>query len=139
MTEKYLYFRSDATLANDDDASGSILYPVSSLKGMCSGTAAATGVITTGDSVLHLAFQPQAIPTGVVGEDQGAAGDGDSCDFINITITTANNQKAVMKSIVKAIKSSGDDGFIEVFDANSGLKVDPDITSISVIKTDYAD
>ena len=65
MTEKYLYFRSDATLTDDNDASGSILYPVSSLKGMCSGTVDARGVITAGNSVLHLAFQPQAIPTGV--------------------------------------------------------------------------
>ena len=35
MAEKYLYFRGDATLANDDDAAdGSNVYPLSSFRGM---------------------------------------------------------------------------------------------------------
>ena len=138
--DKYLYFRSDATLANDDDAAGSIMYPVSAFKGMCSGTAAATGIITSGDSVFHMVFARQAVPAGVVGEDQAAAGDGDTEDFINVTITTANNQKAVMKSIVQAIHGGPhSDGFLEIFDAVSGTTVNSDIASIAVIKTDFAD
>tara|TARA_R100001377_G_C3152683_1_gene96873 strand:+ start:320 stop:739 length:420 start_codon:yes stop_codon:yes gene_type:complete len=138
--DKYLYFRQTTTLANDDDAAGSLMYPVSAFKGMSSGTVAATGIITTGDSVFHMAFKRQAIPSGVVGEDQGAAGDGDTEDFINITISTTNGQKAVMKSIVQAIHGGPhSDGFLEIFDAVTGTGVDSDIASIAVIRTDFAD
>jgi len=138
--EKYLYFRSTATAADDDDATnGSRLYPVSSFKGMCMGTAAATGVITADEDAFSMFFQPMAIPTGVVGEDQAAAGDGDTCDIVVVAITTDNNAKVVMKAIVDAMTAHPHSNVVDIFDGVDGTKAHSDIEGITVIHTDYAD
>ena len=66
--EKYLYFRKDSTLTNDDDpANGSVMYPLSAFQGLVVGDSSTAGAVT-GDSV-------DSNITGIHAVDQIAAAD----------------------------------------------------------------
>lgn len=115
--EKYLYFRSDATAANDDDAAaGSNVYPLSSFVGMES----------TADSTMTLYFKPK--------RNHLSGGEAANADYLTdnvvITITTANNQKAVMQGLVEQFAKSRDE-FIVVADDQTGEYAHSDIASIA--------
>ena len=130
--EKYLYFRSDSTAANDDDAAGSVIFPVSKLKGMVMGDMAVTGTITADDNRFAITFEPMAVSPGG-GENQALT---NNVDLVNIDLTTDNNAKAVMAEIVRAINGNRntDDGFIIVYDAVTGESIHPDISGIHVVE-----
>ena len=130
--EKYLYFRSDSTIGNDDDAAGSVIFPVSKLKGMVMGDMAVTGAITADEDRFAITFEPMAISPGG-GENQALT---NNVDIVNIDITTDNGAKAVMAEIVRAINGNRntDDGFIIVFDAVTGESIHPDIEGIHVVE-----
>jgi len=130
--EKYLYFRSDATVANDDDAAGSVIFPVSKLKGMVMGDMAVTGAISADDDRFAMTFEPMAISPGG-GENQALT---NNVDIVNIDITTDNGAKAVMAEIVRAINGNRntDDGFIIVYDAVTGESIHSDIEGIHVVE-----
>ena len=130
--EKYLYFRSDSTAANDDDAAGSVIFPVSKLKGMVMGDMAVTGAISADDDRFAMTFEPMAISTGG-GENQALT---NNVDIVNIDITTDNGAKAVMAEIVRAINGNRntDDGFIIVYDAVTGESIHSDIEGIHVVE-----
>ena len=137
--ERYLYFRSTATAADDDDATnGSRLYPVSSFKGMCMGTAAATGIITADEDAFSMFFQPMAIPTGVKGEDSTAGAlDGDACDIVIVAITTDNNAKVVMKAVCDAMVAHPHSTVVDIFDGVDATKIHSHIEGITVLHADY--
>ena len=110
--ERFLYFRGVANLAADDDGTaGSLLMPVSKLKGMAMGTGAITGVLTDDEDAFTLFFEPAGI-----GEGDGDidAGDND-VDAVIIAITTDNEPQPVMQAIVEAINTHpNSDGFITI-------------------------
>ena len=138
--EKYLYFRADSTVGNDDDeTAGSKVYPVSAFRGMVSGTATALGVVTDDADAFSMFFTPMGhIAAGAASDTDDAAAD--NVDVIVVAITTDNNQKAVMASVVSAMNSTAPhDGFVEIFDAVTGGKVDADIEGITAVHTVAAD
>ena len=116
--ETYLYFRGVAAIGDDDDGTaGSLLMPVSKLKGMCMGTAAITGVVADDEDALTLFFEPAGI-----GEGDGDidAGDND-VDCVIIAFKTDNEPQPVMQAIVEAVNSHpNSDGFIVIYDSISG-------------------
>lgn len=113
---KYLYFRSDATLANDDDnANGSNVYPLSSFKGMESSS----------DTTFTMYFEPKVNSFG----DGSAANADNLSDTVVITITTANNQRAVMEELTRHFAKSKD-SFIVVADDHAGEYLASDIASV---------
>ena len=113
--EKYLYFRSDATLANDDDAAaGSNTYPLSAFRGMES----------TSDTTLTLYFDGKVNFHG-----DGSANVDNLADTVVLTISTDNNQKAVMKGFVDAFNNSKG-SFLVVADDQAGEYLVGDIASV---------
>jgi hypothetical protein len=134
--ENYLYFRSGAASADDDETNGSTMYPASSFRGMVSGTATALGVVTDDADAFSMFFTPKG-QTGGHGDADGASGD--NVDVVVVAITTDNNQKAVMKSIVAALNANPGDGFVEIFDAETGYKVNSDIEGVTIVHTVAAD
>ena len=130
--ETYLYFRGVANLAADDDGTaGSLLMPLSKLKGMCMGTGAITGTITEDEDRFAIFFEPAGIGAGDGDID---AGDND-VDVVNIDITTDNEPQPVMKAIVEAANSHpNSDGFIVIYDKVTGESVHPDIEGITVVR-----
>ena len=134
--EKYLYFRADATVGNDDDeTAGSKVYPVSAFRGMVSGTSTALGAVTDDADAFSVYFTPMGKTLSA--EDEAAS---DNVDVVVVAITTDNNQKAVMASVVSAMNSTAPhDGFVEIFDAVTGNSCDSDIEGLTVIHTQAAD
>ena len=130
--ETYLYFRGVANLAADDDGTaGSLLMPLSQLKGMCMGSGAITGVITEDEDRFAMFFEPAGIG---VGKGDIDAGDND-VDVINVDITTDNEPQPVMQAIVEAANSHpNSDGFITIFDSVTGESVHSDIEGVTTAR-----
>ena len=130
--ETYLYFRDVANLAADDDGvAGSLLFPLSSRKGMCMGSGAITGTITEDEDRFAMFFEPAGIG---VGDGDIDAGDSD-VDVVNVDITTDNEPQPVMQAIVEAANSHpNSDGFIVIYDSITGEKVHPDMEGLTVVR-----
>ena len=84
--EKYLYFRTQATIGNDDAADDSACWPLSSFVGMH----------PTADDTLALHFKPQIAVSG-----DGQAGSVVNTDKVILTLATNNTHKAAMKNLIK--------------------------------------
>ena len=131
----WFYFRNASSAAEeDDDLTGSTYYPLSSLRGMCSGTAAVTGAVTDDADAFSMFFTPKAVVAGG-GENQALT---NNIDVVVVAITTDNNQKAVMDAIMDKVIATphGNTGVITIFDNNKGgtdVKLHTDIEGITVL------
>tara|TARA_R110002012_G_scaffold228615_1_gene401015 strand:- start:1010 stop:1375 length:366 start_codon:yes stop_codon:yes gene_type:complete len=114
--ERYLYFRTSTTAA-DDQGQDSICYPVSRFLGFNMGAHGDMDA-TADDDLFSMAFQ--------------GAGDHTKVDDVAINITTDNNAKDVWKTIVNAM-NSGTEPFIVIGDDATGEYIHPDIESIGAI------
>ena len=105
--EKYLYFRTEATDADDDATGDSACFPASSLMGMQ----------PTSDTALTLYFKSmlRRDPTGSVDHANSL----DNNDSVILTIS-ANTHLAAMRAIVDAISGSNFPSFIVVANDDSG-------------------
>tara|TARA_R110002012_G_scaffold11808_5_gene52806 strand:- start:458 stop:865 length:408 start_codon:yes stop_codon:yes gene_type:complete len=130
--ETYLYFRGVAAIdADDDGTAGSLLMPLSRLKGMCMGTGAIDGAISNDADAFTLFFEPAGI--GSVRGD-GDAGDND-VDAVIIAIKTDNEPQPVMQAIVEAVNSHpNSDGFITIYDSIAGVSVHADIEGVTTAR-----
>ena len=106
--QKYLYFRTEATDANDDATGDSALFPASSLMGMQ----------PTADAALTLYFKSMLRGSGNEG-----AGDAlvnlDNNDSVILTIS-ANTHLVAMTAIIKAINNPSSAEVIIVANDDSG-------------------
>ena len=125
--EKYLYFRTQATIGDDDDAAQSACWPLSSFVGMH----------PTADDTLALHFKPQ-----IVAESDGQDGNVINTDKVILTLASVNTHKAAMKGIIKAFNDassfkgeSADSDFIVVADdISTGTSyITPEISAVSTI------
>ena len=91
---KYLYFRTEATDANDDATGDSALFPASSLMGMQ----------PTGDSALTLYFKSMLRGSGIDGNELGAPVSQNN-DSVIVTLATANTHIQAMSAIIEAINN----------------------------------
>ena len=83
--EKYLYFRTQATLADDDDSAQSACWPLSSLVGMH----------PTSDTALTLFFKPQ-----IRNQSDAQEGNVVNNDSVVLTVGT-NDHKDAITALVK--------------------------------------
>ena len=125
--EKYLYFRTQATIGDDDDAAQSACWPLSSFVGMH----------PTADDTLALHFKQQI----------SVSGDGQDGNFVNtdkvvLTLAAVNTHKEAMQGLIQAFanltsfKGQSDEGsFIVVADdISTGTSyIIPEITAVSTI------
>ena len=105
--EKYLYFRTEATDANDDATGDSALFPASSLMGMQ----------PTSDTALTLYFKPivRRDPTGSV----DSANSLDNHDSVVVTIP-ANTHIIAMRAISEIINKTESSAFVVIANDDSG-------------------
>ena len=106
--EKYLYFRTQATDADDDDAAQSGCWPTSSLMGMG----------PTSDTALILYFTPMLRRT-PSGNEPDADGQFDNHDSVTVTIS-ANTHLVAMQKIIQAINGPSTTGLIIIANDDSG-------------------
>jgi|TARA_R100000315_G_C5227852_1_gene138873 hypothetical protein len=138
-SEKYLYFRKATTAATDDDeVTGSTVYPLSSFRGMCSGTSDQKGAVTDDADAFTMFFTPKA-SSGSGGDADDAQGD--NVDSVVVAITTDNNQKVVMEALLEEFRF-GKQTMITVFDGGAGgasSALHSDIEDITVQHVENAD
>ena len=101
---KYLYFRTEATDANDDATGDSALFPASSLMGMQ----------PTGDTSLTLYFKSMLRGSGI-----GALENSQNNDSVIVTIS-ANTHIMTMSAIIEAINNPNLPSVIVVANDDSG-------------------
>ena len=107
-SKKYLYFRTEATDANDDAAGDSALFPASSLMGMQ----------PTSDTALTLYFKSMLRGSGNEGAGDALA-NLDNNDSVIVTIS-ANTHLPAMRAIVDAINNPNLPSVIIVANDDSG-------------------
>ena len=110
--QKYLYFRvGGATATEDDNATGSNLYPVENFMGMCSGTADADLTITDDDNAVSVFMKPN-MKTQTA---EGGTHDGDP--DVYVLACAQYGLRQLMKDLVAKINGGPhDDNFITLFD-----------------------
>tara|TARA_R100000808_G_scaffold13417_1_gene32575 strand:+ start:262 stop:699 length:438 start_codon:yes stop_codon:yes gene_type:complete len=144
--EKYFYVRvGTAANTEDDEATGSTVYPVSAFRGMCSGTSDQKGAVTDDDDALSLFFTPKA--------STGSGGDADDVQGDNVDVVVLAcaqyGQKAVMRNLVAAMQGhphgGKHGGFVTLYDGYTNKpSVDPTtdiagVTGATVLHVENAD
>ena len=114
--EKYLYFRvGTATNSEDDEATGSNLYPVSHFLGAVSGTSDGNGAVTDDDNAISLFLKP--IRKTQTQEDNAADADPD----VIVLACSQYGQRQLLKDLIAKINGGPhDDNFITLFDGYTG-------------------
>ena len=110
--QKFLYFRvGTVTASEDDEATGSNVYPVENFMGACSGTSDANGTITDDDNAISIFLKPiRKTQTA-----EAAAGDADP-DVI-VLACAQYGQRQLIKDLLAHINGHPhSDGFITLFD-----------------------
>ena len=130
MVEKYLYFRSQAADASDNDANDSVCYPASSLVGM------APGSTTT----VVLRFRP--LTRGTPPPSVLHADNLDNNDTVTLTVAE-HTQATTMKAITNAIVGENFPSFLVIANDDSDATeylTGSTITSCTIgTKADYAE
>ena len=135
MSKKYIYFRADATVGNDDDAAaGSNVYSLDSFRGMES----------TGDSEITLFFEGKHNLFSSGHDDRNSSDDPvtpafGKTDRVPIALTTANTHKQAMKEVANAFaKAKG--AFLVVGDDLDSEYLASGIASVSnaTVQIDHA-
>ena len=127
MKEVYLYFRTQATIGDDDAAGDSAMWPLSALKGM----------VPTADDTLALYFDPMIARQ----EGGAAAADVVNSDKVVVTLSTVNTHKAVIQDLSRLFSGSANggsiynDGFISVADDKTAVYAVSGIAGLSTMTT----
>ena len=122
--EKYLYFRTQATLGSDDGSGDSAMYPLSSLKGM----------VPSAADTLNLYFTPM-IPIQADTDDDEA--NVINADKVVVSLSSNNTHKDVIADLCALFSSAGSmkEGFISVADDATGVYAVSGISGLSTMTT----
>ena len=120
--EKYLYFRTQATLGSDDGSGDSAMYPLSSLCGM----------VPSAADTLNLYFKPM-IPVQADGQDGAVINN----YKVVVSLSSNNTHKDVIADLCALFSSTGSmkEGFISVADDVTGVYAVDGISGLSTMTT----
>jgi hypothetical protein len=123
MKEVYLYFRTQAVLADDDSSADSACFPLSRF----------TGMHPTADDTLAIHFEPQIRNNG-----DGQADDFTNNDKVIVTLSSVNTHKDVITELSRLFAGAANggihaDGFIDVADDLTGNYAVTGIAGLSTI------
>jgi hypothetical protein len=124
--KKVFYFRvGTVTASEDDNTTGSNMYPVENFMGMCSGTSDANGAITDDDNAVSLFLKP------ILKTQTAEAAAGDADPDVIVLACAQYGQKLVMKHLLAAMNGGPhDEGFITLFDGYADKPAADPTTSI---------
>ena len=109
---KLLYFRvGTATASEDDNTTGTNVYPVENFMGACSGTSNAAGVISDDDNAISIFLKP-------IAKTQTAEGVGADANPDVVVLACAQyGQKALLKKLLNKMNGGPfDDNLITLYD-----------------------
>ena len=127
MKEVYLYFRTQATIGDDDDSAQSGVFLLSKLRGMH----------PTGDTALTLFFEPQIPFLAAAEADQFA-----NSDSVILTVGT-NDHKDAIADLCRLFAGAANggihaDGYIDVADDLTATYAVSTVTAVGVISVTAA-
>ena len=136
---KFVYFRvGTAAASEDDEVTGSNMYPADHLLGMLSGTSDGNGLVTDSDTTLSLFLKPiRKTQT-----DEAQVGDADP-DVI-VLACAQYGQRQVMNTLISAINGGPhSDGVIVVADNGGGDETGipnmlPGVTGLTIVAQQVA-
>ena len=114
---KLLYFRvGTATASEDDEATGTNVYPVENFMGACSGTSDADGTITDDDDAISIFLKP-------IRKTQTAEVNNADADPDVIVLACAQyGQKALLKKLLSKMNGGPhDDNLITLYDGYTDI------------------
>ena len=123
---KLLYFRvGTATASEDDEATGSNVYPVENFMGACSGTSDADGTITDDDNAISLFLKP-------IRKTQTAEVNNADADPDVIVLACAQyGQKALLKKLLSKMNGGPhDDNLITLYDGYTDIAAGDPVSDI---------
>jgi len=127
MKEVYLYFRTQATLGDDDASADSMCFPLSRL----------TGMVPTADDTLTLFFQPVIMKEKVQFDHDGDSTTSVINDKVVCTIGANDHADAIaaLSRLFAGAATGGvhQDGFIVVADDLAGTYAVSEVTALSTI------
>jgi len=122
--EKFIYIRATSGVSGDqDETSGSVMYPLSHFKGMVAGDAAdATGDITDDDDRFTMFFEPMRL---MAGSGSAASGTTDRVDNFVFDVTSGDfDFQKLYTEFVAKLNGEHQHGIVTIFDGvnpNDGL------------------
>ena len=127
MKEVYLYFRTQATLADDDASADSVCFPLSHLQGM----------VPSADDTLNIYFEPMINQSSVRFDHNGDTTSAVNSDYVVCTIGT-NDHKDAISALTKLFAGAANggihqDGFIDVADDLTSTYAVTGIAGLSTI------
>jgi len=123
---KLLYFRvGTATASEDDEATGSNVYPVENFMGACSGTSDADGTITDDDDAISIFLKP-------IRKTQTAEVNNADADPDVIVLACAQyGQKALLKKLLSKMNGGPhDDNLITLYDGYTDIAAGDPVSDI---------
>ena len=127
MKEVYLYFRTQATLGDDDASADSMCFPLSRL----------TAMVPTADDTLALYFKPAIMKEKVQFDHDGDSTTSVKNDYVVCTIG-ANDHKDAISALSRLFSGAANggihhDGFIVVADDLAATYAVSEVTALSTI------
>ena len=127
MKEVYLYFRTQATLADDDASADSMCFPLSRL----------TGMVPSADDTLNLYFAPAIMKEKVQFDHDGDSTTSVKNDYVTCTIGTNDHADAIaaLSRLFAGAANGGihHDGFVVVADDLASTYAVSEVTALSTI------
>tara|TARA_R100001443_G_scaffold75496_1_gene83074 strand:- start:40 stop:459 length:420 start_codon:yes stop_codon:yes gene_type:complete len=123
---KLLYFRvGTAAASEDDEATGSNVYPVENFMGACSGTSDADGTITDDDNAISVFLKP-------IRKTQTAEVNNADADPDVIVLACAQyGQKALLKKLLSKMNGGPhDDNLITLYDGYTNIAAGDPVSDI---------
>ena len=128
MKEVYLYFRTQATIGNDDASDDSAMFPLSHLQGM----------VPSADDTLNIYFKPMIKQARNRFDHDGDSTSVVNSDFIVVTLSSNNTHKDVITKLSRLFAGAANggihqDGFIDVADDLTSTYAVTGIAGLSTI------
>jgi len=128
MKEVYLYFRTQATIGDDDASADSMCFPLSHF----------CGFVPTADDTLNIYFKPVIMKEKVQFDHDGDSTTSVKNDFVVVTLSAVNTHKAVITELSRLFAGAANggihaDGFIDVVDDLTGTQAVTGIAGLSTI------
>ena len=123
---KLLYFRvGTAAASEDDEATGSNVYPEENFMGACSGTSDGNGSGTDDDNAISLFLKP--IRKTQTAEDHNSAGDPD----VIVLACAQYGQKALLKKLLSKINGGPhDDNLVTLYDGYTNIAAGEPVSDV---------
>ena len=128
MKEVYLYFRTQATIGDDDSSADSMCFPLSHF----------CGFVPTADDTLNIYFKPVIMKEKVQFDHDGDSTTSVKNDFVVVTLSSNNTHKDVITRLARLFSGAANggihhDGFIDVADDLTNTYAVAGIDSLSTI------